>query len=120
DGYDSAYGWWQAGTGIEGDPVRQVRVRENYRVMWRAMAATTGERTLVSAIFPPGTAGVHSVSSYGLPGAPKVILALLSASTGSLLSDFMIRSSVGSTISPGAVHRLPAVPEDLPLAPAAL
>src|SRR5699024_3442489 len=47
DGYDSAYGWWQAGTGIEGDPVRQVRVRENYRVMWRAMAATTGERTLV-------------------------------------------------------------------------
>ena len=32
----------------------------------------------------------------------------------------MIRSSVGSTISPGAVDRLPAVPEDHPLAPAAL
>ena len=30
--------------------------RDHYRIAWRAMAANTGERTLIPAIIPPGAA----------------------------------------------------------------
>ena len=38
----------------------------------------------------------------------------------SLLSDFLVRSSVGSAVSPSAVERLARIPPDHPLAPAAI
>src|SRR5699024_3182040 len=72
--YDTAYGWWQAGTGTEGDAVREVRVRDHYRVTWRAMAASTGERTLISAVVPPGAASVHTVFGIGLPSSSPAAL----------------------------------------------
>ena len=39
--YDSRYGDWKTGP-----------VRDHYRVAWRAMAANSGERTLIPAIIP--------------------------------------------------------------------
>ncbi|MCT1908324.1 restriction endonuclease [Brachybacterium paraconglomeratum] len=119
--YDAAYGTWTYQVDREGKTVtEETPVRDRYRMMWRAMAATTGERTLVPAIYPPGTAGVHSVSSYGLPGASKRSLVLMSAAASSLLSDFMVRSSVGSAISPSAVDRLPMLSETHDLATSAV
>ena len=118
--YDTAYGWWQAGTGTEGDPVREVRVRDHFRVMWRRMAATTGERTLIPAIYPPATAHVHPVHSIGFPDAPASTVVLAEAAMSSLLSDFVVRSTVSGDIFKSAVDRLPSIPFDHSLFDAAI
>lgn len=119
-GYDRAYGSWALERDANGAPTRTTPVRDHYRVMWRAMAATSGERTLASAIFPPGTSAVHSVNAFGLPHSSAGSLLRLEATMTTLLADFMIRSSVGSGISPSAINRLPLIPEGHPLAPAAI
>lgn len=119
--YDAAYGTWTFQIDRDGKTVtEETPVRDHYRVMWRAMAATSGERTLVSAITPPGTAAVHSVAAFGLPAADKAQLVLLQTAMSSLLSDFLVRSSVGSGISPSAVERLAQIPTIHSLAPAAI
>ena len=118
--YDRAYGSWVLERDADGKPTRSTHVRDLYRVMWRAMAATTGERTLASAIFPPGTSAVHSVNTFGLPHCSIEALLRLEATMTTLLADFMIRSSVGSGISPSAINRLPLIPEGHPLAAAAI
>src|SRR5699024_9026036 len=79
--YDTSYGWWQAGMGVIGDPVREVRVRDFYRLMWRKMAATTGERTFIAALFPPGTAHIDGVASFGFPSAAQSTLIGVAAGT---------------------------------------
>lgn len=40
---------------------RGVVPARHYRVAWRSMAANTGERTLISALIPPGPAHVHAL-----------------------------------------------------------
>lgn len=117
--YDAAYGTWETKDPATGE-TRRVPVRSFYRVMWRRMAAGTGERTLISALCPPGTATVHTVSSDGYPlnSAHELILGVASMTT--LLSDFMIRSTVTSDIFQSAINRLPRIPADHPLAPAAI
>ncbi len=116
-GYDAAYGFWKVGSGRIGDPAREESVRAHYRVMWRRMAATTGERTLISAIYPPGTAHVHPVHSMGLPDRPASELVAAAASMSSLLSDFIIRSTVSGDIFMSAVGRLSQIPPDHPPLP---
>ncbi len=120
--YDAAYTHW----GEQRDPARN-----HYRVAWRAMAANTGERTLISAIIPPGAAHVHTVNTLGIlpadsPGSEIRIsrfgllpigrlLAVVGALTSSLLADFMVRSAPKSAITPTVVGNLPLVPLDHPL-----
>lgn len=113
--YDEAYGTWETKDPTTGDP-SFVPVRSTYRVMWRAMAAGTGERTLIPAVYPPGVATVHSVFAEGYPGKSAIVLPLAVSSMGSLLSDFLVRATVGSGIFKGAIDRLPRIPEDHPLA----
>lgn len=108
--YDGEYGKWVLSYDADGKPDEITRVRDHYRVMWRAMAATTGERTLVSALYPPGTASVHSVAAYGFPRRAATDVALVTAAMSSLLADFVVRSSVGSAIPPSAIDRLPSIP----------
>ncbi|MCT1367603.1 Eco57I restriction-modification methylase domain-containing protein [uncultured Kocuria sp.] len=117
--YDNAYGEWEV-PGNEPGTVRRAPVRDFYRVMWRAMAAGTNERTLIPAIFPPGTGNVNSVFCEGYPAAIPSQVALSAASMSSLLSDFLVRATVGSGIYQTAVDRLPRIPEDHPLASAAI
>ena len=57
--YDQLYTHW---TLPNGD---RVAARDYYRIAWRAMAANTGERTLIPALIPPGTAHINGVFSYG-------------------------------------------------------
>lgn len=91
--------------------------RDHYRVAWRRMAANTGERTLISALVPPGTAHVHPVTSAGLPDRPLRDLVVVQAVLSSLLADFAIRSAPKSDIHGTTINRLPMVPMDHELSP---
>ena len=66
--------------------------RDHYRISWRNMAPVTGERTLATALIPPGVAHVNTVASAtSLDSVQSLTIA--QAATSSLLADFMIRSS---------------------------
>ena len=56
DRYDAGYTPWG-----------RCPLADYYRIAWRAMAANTGERTLIPAIIPPGVAHVNGVFSVGCP-----------------------------------------------------
>ena len=89
--------------------------RDHYRIAWRAMAANTGERTLIPAIIPPGTAhpnGVFSSGSATITGRPLVAA---QASLSSLLADFTLRALPKSGIYFPDFSRLPALPHNHPL-----
>lgn len=108
--YNSAYTSWDVpdSRGI----VQSVPSREFYRVAWRAMAANTGERTLIQAIIPPGVSHINGVFSVGLPGRRLIDLAVLSACVSSLLSDFAVRVAPRSGIYTSVFYRLP-IADDL-------
>lgn len=110
--YDEAYTHW----GEEKD----TPARDHYRVAWRCMAANTGERTLIPAIIPPGTAHVDGLFSCGDPGGDLLKLSTVAGVMSSLLADFSIRAAPKSTIRTGSANRLPMVPLDHPLVPALL
>ncbi|KIP98800.1 restriction endonuclease subunit M [Curtobacterium flaccumfaciens] len=96
--YDRGYTRWDNGTRS---------ARASYRIAWRKMAANTGERTLISAIIPPGAAHVDAVFSAGLETFDAERLLLMAGYLGSLLSDFSIRSSPKSNIRFSTVARTP-------------
>ncbi|OYO23441.1 restriction endonuclease subunit M [Enemella dayhoffiae] len=95
--YDAQYGTWN------GKPVR-----DHYRVAWRAMAANTGERTMIPAIIPPGSAHPNGVFAMGGAGAHQIVK--VQAFAGSLLADFAVRAAPKSGIYAGVFGRLPYVP----------
>ncbi|WP_414626805.1 Eco57I restriction-modification methylase domain-containing protein [Acidipropionibacterium acidipropionici] len=103
--YDRDYTHW------DGDPAR-----DHYRIAWRAMAANTGERTLVSAIIPPGASHIHGVFSGGLSEVDCI--SVIGGVSQSLVSDFLIRSAPKATIYQRAFERLAIPPLDHPLVPA--
>ena len=83
--YDSDYGSWL-------ERAERVPVRSSYRICWRAMAATTGFRTLYPSLAPPGTThihGVHSGASIGDGATTVAVGAVLS----SLLIDYQLRAT---------------------------
>ncbi|WP_256829517.1 Eco57I restriction-modification methylase domain-containing protein [Ornithinimicrobium faecis] len=99
--YDARYTHW----GDEGD----ISARDHYRVAWRAMAANTGERTLISAIIPPGAAHVHGVMAAGDLEPEGRRLLIVAGILSSLLADFSVRSAPKSGISASTVNRLAMV-----------
>ncbi|OFK70253.1 DNA methyltransferase [Corynebacterium sp. HMSC074A09] len=84
ESYDRDYGVWEV------DGVTAL-VKDQYRVAWRAMAATTGFRTFYPSIIPPGSAHIHGVHSTGPVHSVEQVIA--GAFSSSLLNDFMVRSS---------------------------
>ncbi|MEJ5943683.1 hypothetical protein WDZ17_00055 [Pseudokineococcus basanitobsidens] len=106
DRYDFSYTHWGA------DPVA---ARDHYRLSWRRMAANTGERTLISAILPPGASHVQTVTSLAFPEARDAGLLLQCAAVASaIVSDAVVRMTPKNDILPGAVARL-AIPAQGPL-----
>lgn len=105
--YDAAYTRWKTEPEDSSIPARK-----HYRLAWRNMAANTGERTLIPALIPPGTAHIHGVSSVGLPES-DVTLAVVGGCTTSLLHDFAVRVAPKSTISASTLDRLPFVDNDV-------
>lgn len=99
DSYDRDYGVWE----IDGETVL---VKDQYRVAWRRMAATTGFRTLYPAIIPSGAAHVHPIQSAGSP--KKVMnMALVGAGISSFIIDFLVRSLSPSDLHPSTINGLP-------------
>ncbi|MGQ1838222.1 Eco57I restriction-modification methylase domain-containing protein [Kocuria turfanensis] len=118
--YDRAYGSWGILDTYHPGELRRIPVRSEFRVMWRAMAADTGERTLIPAIFPPGTSSVNTVFAIGSPESSSKNTILAAASMSTLLSDFQVRATTASNIYYSVVAGLPRIPEDHPLASAAI
>lgn len=111
--YDLAYTHWQD----RHDEDVTHAARDHYRIAWRAMAANTGERTLIPAVIPPGAAHVHTVISLGAVGRTTELARLLGA-LSSLLADFAVRAAPKSALTSDTVGRLPIPRPDHPLASA--
>lgn len=83
--------------------------RDHHRIAWRAMAANTGERTLIPSLLPPGAAHIHGIhSAGGIEDLRAIVTAC--AIAGSLLGDFSIRAAPKSVIYGSAFARLPIAP----------
>lgn len=78
-------GWTETGE------LKRRPVTDYFRIVFRNMLAGTGERTLISAIVPPGVAHVNSVISAAFRFGRDAITAL--AVCVSLVSDFFIKST---------------------------
>ena len=101
--YDRLYTHWDSSP-----------ARDHYRITWRSMVPTTGERTLTPAIIPPGPAHVGTVNSAGYPDNLACLLSAMSTAT-TLCSDFLLRSYGRNHIYPRDFALLPAIPIDHPL-----
>src|SRR5262249_44154793 len=66
-----------------------------------------GERTLISAIIPPGTAHVHVVYSAGSPQGGMKSLCVASGFMSSLIADFAIRAAPKNDILMTNINRMP-------------
>lgn len=106
--YDQLYTHWTLSNGD------RVPARDYYRIAWRAMAANTGERTLIPALIPPGTAHINGVFSYGFSSDDDLLLA--GGSMSSLMADFAVRVAPKSGIYPAVTARLPLPHSAHPLA----
>lgn len=84
--YDGDYTHWQAGE-------KKISARDDYRIGWRLMAATTGVRTFYPTVIPPGTAHVNGVIStrgpvqHGVEGLLQAV-----GLWGSLVTDFLVKA----------------------------
>lgn len=107
--YDAAYTHWGSD---------RVPARSRYRVAWRRMAANTGERTLISALLPPGAAHVNAVLSIGDSpmGVREIVLA--AGAVASLLSDFTVRVAPSGDIYQATMWRMVALESSLELSSA--
>lgn len=105
--YDAGYTSWEVEdkNGI----LQTVRARDCYRVAWRAMAANTGERTLINAVIPPGAGHINGVFSVGLPLGRMRDLMRAAACASSLVADFSVRAAPKSGIYQNVFYRLPIV-----------
>jgi len=83
--------------------------RDHYRIAWRRMAANTGERTLISAIIPPGTAHVNPVYSGAFIGTGTHNVPLLQGGLSTLLADFWVRSRKRNDIHPSDFIKSPTI-----------
>lgn len=98
--YDAAYTHWDG-----------VPARSYFRIAWRAMAALTGERTLIPSLIPPATAHVLVVYAAGGSVAGRE-LAIAQSSASSLLADFQVRAAPRSNIIRSTFMKLPLVSEE--------
>ncbi|OFQ55124.1 Eco57I restriction-modification methylase domain-containing protein [Corynebacterium sp. HMSC074H12] len=98
--YDRDYGLWS----FEGE---NIPVRNQLRVGWRVMAATTGFRTCYPALVPVGATHVDNVATLSVLGSSRDTI-WVGAILSSLLTDFFIRST-------GVSHLRAPVVESLPL-----
>jgi hypothetical protein len=99
--FESAYSQWSHG-GVA------VSARSTYRMAWRNMADNSATpRTLMPALIPPGTTHIHGVTSLGSLRKDNRSVVKAVALASSLLVDLCIRMVPKSTISSGAISRLP-------------
>ncbi|GAA3533277.1 restriction endonuclease subunit M [Aeromicrobium flavum] len=93
--YDAAYNHWD-----------DAAARDTYRLAWRKMAATTGERTLIPALIPPGAAHIHGMLSLAVAGGALRSLSLLAGFASSLVNDFALRATGKANLYASSIERL--------------
>lgn len=71
------------------------------------MAANTGERTLISALIPPGAAHIDGIYSLASVFGGSRTCVLVAATFASMLSDFSLRAAPRANIRTGSAERLP-------------
>lgn len=103
--YDAAYTHWDV-------PAGRTSARSQYRIAYRAMAANTGERTLIPSVIPPGAGHVNGVFAFGLPEGSAKSLTSIAASASSLMADFAVRAAPKSGIYQSVFERLPFVTDE--------
>src|SRR5699024_2563124 len=119
--YDAAYGTWTYGDSRNDKTVTvETPVRDHYRVMWRRLAASTGERTMIPALLPPGAGHVETVVWVEVPSVSCREAAVAAGSMGSLGAGFGGRSTVGADIRAPVGARVPLIPGAQPLSAAAV
>nr|WP_276549948.1 DNA methyltransferase [Brachybacterium muris] len=77
-----------------------------YRLVWRRRVDPVGERTFISAIFPPGVSHVHQVRSTTSMRS-EVDLAMMAAVGSSLLFDAIVRTVTSGDVQVEDLARLP-------------
>jgi hypothetical protein len=101
--YDAAYTHW----GEDRDPARS-----HYRVAWRCFVGNnTGQRTLQSALIPPGTAHVDAIFSASVPGDVRM-LAVAAGASFTLLADLVIRTAGKKHVRAPQFAQLPLMSND--------
>ena len=76
----------------------------SFRVGFRDIAASTNERTMVSAVIPPAFHGNKLPTVSGLPAGPMLALCAL---WNSFLIDWCLRQRVTTTLNFFYIYQLP-------------
>jgi len=97
--FERAYGNWLGKSG------QQVSIRSHYRIVWRQMAAVTGQRTLHSSIIPPGATHI----SFAGGGIDLLRLAEISGLWNSIVVDFLVKATAVANLHVSFIDRLPGV-----------
>ncbi|BAL91244.1 hypothetical protein AMIS_60240 [Actinoplanes missouriensis 431] len=86
-----------------------------YRLAWRRMIdPKSTERSLFSALIPPGPAHVHTVNSMHV--GTDLLTVLAAGFWASLPLDYVLRITGRADLQPGEARAMPAPQEDHPLA----
>jgi|GEM_PF-1862647 len=80
---------------------------DKYRIFSRGMVSTTGERTLSSAIIPPGPTHVHSMSTLTFQTNDELVYT--AGLFQSIIYDFLSRTLSGGTIGQGIYAMFPTL-----------
>lgn len=86
-----------------------------YRISWSVMVDNLGARSLVPAIYPPGSLMLETVFSVGGKAAQPEHILLAAGYLSSLVADFAVRSVPKKHVRLSTYERLPFV-DDAPLA----
>ncbi|MGM7698483.1 hypothetical protein [Microbacterium sp. A84] len=105
--YAGGYTHWEDKAGAS------VASRDRYRIAWRKMAANTGERTLITALIPPGTAHIDGLVTVGSGDRRDRLTVAVAAHLSSLLSDSLVRSAPMANIRISTIERLPYLESEL-------
>jgi hypothetical protein len=89
-----------------------------FRMTHRKRLAQPGERTLITALVPPGAANVPSAMTTAFRSAASLVSALIG--TSSLVLDFLLKSSGRADLTQGGLALLPMLPPTPTLAARAL
>lgn len=96
--FDAGYGRWTSEDG------GLTPVRRFYRIIWRQMAAVTGQRTLHISIIPPGATHI----SFAGGGVDNCTLAVVSGLWSSIVVDFLVKATGIANLHVSFINRLPA------------
>jgi hypothetical protein len=96
------------------EPDRLRRYTEFYRVMWRYMIPDDTDRSLFSAIYPPGPTHIHGVRSLTMPSMRET--ALVAGFWAALPIDYLLRITKTDNFDVANASAMPAPDRSHPFA----